>query len=53
MALHKEEFQHEKGQEVERFGKVLTTLDTLISVAMKAKPLLAPLIQYIPRLLGS
>lgn len=53
VALHKEEFQHEKGQEVERFGKVLTTLDTLISVAMKAKPLLAPLSQYIPRLLGS
>jgi hypothetical protein len=53
VALHREEFQREKGKEIDRFGKVLTTLDTLISVATKAKPLLAPLVQYIPRLLGS
>ena len=53
VALHKEEFQREKGEEIKQFGRLLTTLDTLISVAMKAKPLLAPLVQYIPRLLGS
>jgi hypothetical protein len=53
IALHREEFRRENGQEIEQFGRILKTLDALISVAMKAKPLLAPLVQYIPYLLGS